>query len=715
LHTKKILLIFFLFVFSIENYPQEEVKKLEQELTTAKGKKRIVILNALTIHYQHKNVDLSYKTSEEQLLLANELGDMNAKVEALRNIGFYYYLKNSLKQADSIYSIAYRLSMEMGDSSEVASTLNNWGLIAWKQSDLKKSFGFYRRAINAARTVDNQSEIARSLNYIGLIFWKWGEYVSALNFFEKSLKLKSKLKNEYELAITQNNIAYIYNELGNYEQALSYSRSAIEIATRLNDKYALGRALNNIGTTYLKLGDYNTSLDYQLKGVKVKEESGDVNGIAYSYNDIGNIYFQMGNNSKAMEYFESSLRLREEIKDAFGISISLLSIGNVYLKENNYEKAKETFTRQIEMAKQNNLSDAVQKGYYKLYELYEKQGNVHKAFEYFKKYASYNDTVLRNENKDKLIELQVIYESETKEQEIGLLKKSQEIQKLQLENQEIQIYSLILLVLLIIAFAVYVSFRYRIIKKLKSELEEKNKEIAEQNNKLLEANSLKDKFFSIIAHDLRSPFQGLIGLSQILHEDFENISEEEKKTFIKRMRDGVKNVFELIENLLEWSRVRSKTSAITLKPISLYDSIRFVFSLQKHAAIQKEIELINSSNNSLKVLADQNMLQSTLNNLISNAIKFTREKGKIEVDAKETDNEVIILVKDNGVGIDPDDIPKLFRLDIKFTTPGTSREIGTGLGLILCKELVEKQGGRIWVESQLNMGTTFYFTLQKVL
>lgn len=715
MNAKKTLLIFFLFVFSIENYPQEEVKKLEQGLTTAKGKKRIEILNALTIHYQHKNVDLSYKTSEEQLLLANELGDMNAKVEALRNIGFYYYLKNSLKQADSIYSIAYRLSMEMGDSSEVASTLNNWGLIAWKQSDLKKSFGFYRRAINAARTVDNQTEIARSLNYIGLIFWKWGEYVSALNFFEKSLKLKSKLKNEYELAITQNNIAYIYNELGNYEQALYYSRSTIEIATRLNDKYALGRALNNIGTTYLKLGDYNTSLDYQLKGVKVKEESGDVNGIAYSYNDIGNIYFQMGNNSKAMEYFESSLRLREEIKDAFGISISLLSIGNVYLKENNYEKAKEIFTRQIELAKQNNLSDAVQKGYYKLYELYEKQGNVHKAFEYFKKYASYNDVVLRNENKDKLIELQVIYESETKEQEIGLLKKSQEIQKLQLENQEIQIYSLILLVLLIIAFAVYVSFRYRIIKKLKSELEEKNKEIAQQNNKLLEANSLKDKFFSIIAHDLRSPFQGLIGLSQILHEDFENISEEEKKTFIKRMRDGVKNVFELIENLLEWSRVRSKTSGITLKPITLYDSIRFVFSLQKHAAIQKEIELVNNSDSSIKVQADQNMLQSTLNNLISNAIKFTREKGKIEIDAKETETEVIISVKDNGVGIDPEDIPKLFRLDIKFTTPGTSREIGTGLGLILCKELVEKQGGRIWVESQLNMGTTFYFTLQKVL
>lgn len=243
------------------------------------------------------------------------------------------------------------------------------------------------------------------------------------------------------------------------------------------------------------------------------------------------------------------------------------------------------------------------------------------------------------------------------------------------------------------------------------ELDEVNQELQKSSQELKELNASKDKFFSIIAHDLKSPFMGLIGYSNILIEDFEILEKKQLKHFIENINKIAKNVYELIENLLDYSRLQ--TSKMVYQPIKLNvkNKVNEISNSLMGNLIKKNISFNNLVDESVNVFADENMFNSLLVNLITNAIKFTHSGGSITINAKRNENFYIISVKDTGIGIKPEDLDKLFRIDISFTTRGTNQEQGTGLGLILCKELVKKHNGHIWVESEVNKGTTFYFSL----
>jgi PAS domain S-box-containing protein len=237
--------------------------------------------------------------------------------------------------------------------------------------------------------------------------------------------------------------------------------------------------------------------------------------------------------------------------------------------------------------------------------------------------------------------------------------------------------------------------------------------IKKYTKELEELNANKDKFFSIISHDLRSPFQGLLGLSNILAEEFDNLSLDEIRLFSSNIHNSTKNLFSLLENLLQWSRIQ--TGKLELKPVKtdLQEEILYNINLLKGNASKKNIEIINEITKSVFVYTDLNVLNSTLQNLISNAIKFTNPGGTITISMKTSEDFIELTVSDNGVGISKDNIEKLFRIDKQFTTPGTERESGTGLGLTICKELLEKQGCKIWVTSELGEGSNFSFTIPK--
>ena len=235
--------------------------------------------------------------------------------------------------------------------------------------------------------------------------------------------------------------------------------------------------------------------------------------------------------------------------------------------------------------------------------------------------------------------------------------------------------------------------------------------IKRYSKEMEEINAEKDKFFSIISHDLRSPFQGLLGLSNAMIEEFETLTPEETKLFINNIHNSAKNLFTLIENLLQWSRIQR--GKLDLQPVTLdvYEEVLYVINLLQRNAINKNIKLINLVDKNLNVKSDVNILHSTLQNLISNAIKFTLKGGEIKITAEKDVEFVSVSVIDNGVGIAEKDIQKLFRIDAQHSTPGTERETGTGLGLIICKEFIQRQGGNIWVESEVGKGSNFTFTL----
>lgn len=235
--------------------------------------------------------------------------------------------------------------------------------------------------------------------------------------------------------------------------------------------------------------------------------------------------------------------------------------------------------------------------------------------------------------------------------------------------------------------------------------------LMETTEELMRANSEKDKFFSIIAHDLRSPFHSLFGFSEMLATELHNLSNEEITFMSKEIYKGLKNLYNLLENLLEWSRLERDKMEFQPSEFNLFELVNEVYELLKHNAYSKNVSLINNIEENCLIIADRNMTKSIIQNLVSNAIKFSYSEGKIITNGNRKNNDVLISVEDNGMGIRKEDLNKLFKIDFQLSTIGTANEKGTGLGLILCKELIEKHKGKIWVESELNKGSKFFFTI----
>jgi PAS domain S-box-containing protein len=237
-------------------------------------------------------------------------------------------------------------------------------------------------------------------------------------------------------------------------------------------------------------------------------------------------------------------------------------------------------------------------------------------------------------------------------------------------------------------------------------------EIRLKNEQLLKLNAEKDKFFSIIAHDLRGPFNGFLGLTELMAEDLPSFTMDEIQEFSVSMKNSATNLSHLLENLLQWSRMQQGLIPFDPEVIQLLPVVDECMAIMLEPAKNKGIDLTSNIPVDLKVFADNNMLQAVIRNLVSNAVKFTPKGGKVNISAKSTGvKRVEISVKDSGIGMSQTMVDKLFRLDVKTNRQGTEGEPSTGLGLLLCKEFVEKQDGKIWVESTEGVGSTFYFTI----
>ena len=243
------------------------------------------------------------------------------------------------------------------------------------------------------------------------------------------------------------------------------------------------------------------------------------------------------------------------------------------------------------------------------------------------------------------------------------------------------------------------------------ELELMNQKLLQSEERLKKMNMSKDRLFSIISHDLRNPFNALLGVTEILNKNISRLNEERIKKFTEIIHTSARSLHSMVESLLEWSRAQSNNIKYRPELFDLRPIILNVFTLFELTAINKKIDLVSNVNETNFVFADRETISLVLRNLIDNAIKFTKEGGKVIVTSKKIDNFVEVSVTDTGIGINAEDISMLFRFDEVFTRNGTQGEQGTGLGLIMCKEFIELNKGKINVISNTNVGSTFYFTI----
>lgn len=249
-------------------------------------------------------------------------------------------------------------------------------------------------------------------------------------------------------------------------------------------------------------------------------------------------------------------------------------------------------------------------------------------------------------------------------------------------------------------------------KQLENEKTAALEQLRKSEGNLLKINAEKDRFFSIIAHDLRGPFNGFLGLTEIMADELSTLTMNEIQEMAVDMRNSANNLFRLLENLLNWARIQQGLIPLNKELLTLLPIVAESVEMLKGSGKNKGIEIIINISSQLEIFADSNMIQTVIRNLVSNAIKFTPKGGKINIQAKANiDNSVEVVVKDSGIGMGQAMVDNLFRLDVKTNRVGTEGESSTGLGLLLCKEFVEKHGGRLWVESEEGKGSMFYFTI----
>lgn len=280
-----------------------------------------------------------------------------------------------------------------------------------------------------------------------------------------------------------------------------------------------------------------------------------------------------------------------------------------------------------------------------------------------------------------------------------VLKKVKEI------NNAIFIINVFIIIFVMFGFSITIINRVKLIKE--------KREMQKSTKRLKEINQSKDKFFSIVAHDLKNPFNGIMGLSSYLLTDYQNVEEQERQEIINDINIASKNAFNLLQNLLEWTRAQSGTIKNNPVQINPKHIVELALETVTNLAKNKNIKLVENYLATNRGFADENLIATVIRNLVTNAIKFSPRGSQVEIIVNQYLNEIYFEIKDYGIGISHDDIDQLFRIDVNFHKRGTEKETGTGLGLKICREFVEYCGGRIWVISELGKGSTFYFTIPK--
>lgn len=562
---------------------------------------------------------------------------------------------------------------------------------------------------------------ARATRIKGLSKFYAAEYSKALELFLSSREKFEKLRDTIGIAQTNNNIAIVYSYLDMFDKSMLYHKQNLALREKIRDVEGIATTLNNIGVEFKNKNMYDSALYYYQRALAIELKRKDSVTISRYLNNIGLAYLNLNKLDSAKIYIDKGLSIRLQISELQGIKNSYQALGHYYFKLNNYAEARKFQEISMQYAYKIGIVYEIESISKDLALTYEKLNLFELAYKYSALNRKMQDSLKFTETSRQItkIELERAFENEKKLKE---LEAENNIQKEKANIQQlIYLISGLIIILLIIIYSfvkIRKTNRLLLIQQdeillQKEEITAQSNSIAKQNEELEKLNLEKDKFFSIIAHDLRSPFSGFIGIANLLVNNNNSNSKEEVFELSKLLKDSAENLYKLLENLLEWSKI--KGGLIDFNPEVCIIEIVVFENIQIHSELanQKQIELESTVQEGLMVKCDLRMLNSMIRNLLTNAIKFTRRGGKIEIKAnKLDDNKALISITDNGIGMDETTISKLFRIDQKLSTLGTENEPSTGLGLLLVKEFVEKNKGEIWVESELEKGTTFSFTLE---
>ena len=559
---------------------------------------------------------------------------------------------------------AIAIAMQIKDSTLLSIGYRELGYSYTIAGNYQQGLDAYTSALEIDTKLNAYENIAISLNAIGKIHEMWKQFDKALDFYFQSLEIAKNLNNLDQIAVRKASIASAYKSMQEFDKALDYLERSLALETELNNEVRMGYRMDQMGEIYTILGDFEKAEEKLLP---------------------------------ALEIFRNNRILVSE-------SIVLNHIGFNYMKKNDYENAFIRYNESLAIAEQIGFNNMKQKNLKELSLLMQKKGNYSEALDFYKQFVAIRDSAFTEQARQQLLDFQVKYESEQKEKELAIMNQKRLEDQLKLNQarqQRILMFGIVTLLLILLG-ALYSRFQIKKRAQLK---------LSAANSQLSVLNQTKNKFFTILAHDLKNPIYAFRNISTALHDSYNEISTEDAKNFTLELKNTSDKLCSFLDELLKWAasltgRLTPKTETLELKP--LLDELA---ELYNPMAKSKNINITVDVPSEHFAFADRNMMHTVFRNIISNAIKFTPENGWVRVESRLNNQYVDVSVSDSGIGISEDDIDKLFIIGNDPAKIGNSKNKGVGFGLFLCKEFIEKNNGKIWAESQPGEGSVFHISL----
>ncbi|WP_147425541.1 tetratricopeptide repeat-containing sensor histidine kinase [Mucilaginibacter gracilis] len=609
------------------------------------------------------------------------------------------YSKAQQRELDSLESVLRKHPKK--DTGRV-DILNQLSLMYYDtKSSRLKIYG--NEALSLSLRLNYKPGQAMAYKNLGLGYLAANANPVALDYFSKALNIFTALHDNLNTARVLNNIGYFYGLIKDYDQELNYMLKAYNQAKGSGNAAVLTVLLGNIGNAYEMGNRFEKARQYYIQSLNLAQQKQITGGVVAAYSNLASVSLKEKKYAEAMQYCDKVLLLKS-VSDNFkprDLANIYTIKGKIHYNLKEYDKARQMFTESSAIAGFIGNAEYLSQNYYSLYLLDSIKGDFRGALKNYSQYVKLDDSLV-DVNKNILASLyQVKFDSEKRIAENSRLKIEQEKNTTIIGQQHTSQIVLIVGFLIILIGAVYL-FRINNQVKAKSQIIEEQNQILENNN------MVKDKLFSVISHDLRSPITQVIGLLDLWEAG--EMNQAEMAVVTPAVKSSIRHTLELLDNLLIWSK--NQLQGFNFNPLVFdlrYLATENIKGLQ--SLIQKkQLVVKNDIRLDTLVYADMEMIKIVLRNLISNAIKFTPDKGIIRISSYTKNSEIIICVEDNGIGIKSGDQDKIFSFT-SHTTLGTANEKGTGIGLKICRDFIELNNGHIWMHSEEDKGSKFYISL----
>lgn len=644
----------------------------------------IFLLFFSTTHAQTETLSPTYllqqsKNDSQRLEAYRQIFD---QLEFANNDSLIDYMQTGLKEFEERKFIKGQASLlaMLGGAYSVK------GMLPLAKANVTAALELYTQ-------LDDKESIASVNNSLGIIEGKAGDYKAALQHFYTALQLFEKLGNKDGVVKTYVKLGVAYELRGSLDKGLSYYQKALALQKGKPTSGDLISLYNNIGSVYCRKEEFKTAIPYFEKALELTGPDKFKQMRAFPLLNLGKVYIELGDKEKGMTYLQVALKNTREEKLQDQEARVLLNIAEIIT---NKKQAAAYMDQALAIAKNVGEKRLQVEILDVMVAFYKQEQNFEKALVLYEESVIMTDSIFTLEKEREIANLQAVYELEKSHTKIG------ELEAVNKKNTYFR--NIIIGIAIVLALLLLLSFFFL------WRIRNLNAKLLQSEQALKKANEDKDRLFSVIGHDLRNHVAN-VPIVLDMSED-ESLTKEEKKFLLDSLKDNAIATRDTLEKLLNWGKSQLKGIRALPTTFNANEKIANKLKLMKTASEQKQITIKSNITDDITVYADEEHFKFVMRNLLSNAIKYTHHGGTIEINAECRSGDVVFSVKDNGMGMTEAQQEHIFE-PFNMSREGTDQEKGNGIGLMLCKEFISKNGGRIWVESEVDKGTTFYFSLKE--